>query len=97
MVRSTKFLAIGLANLNEGECKMSADWFYIKRRLFWGPKTIGPIAEPTFLKKIEKGEITPETMVSSTSKTHGHWMHLKDIQAGLKHWKKTHPNSNDAA
>jgi len=81
----------------KGECKMSADWFYVKKRFFWGPKTVGPIAESEFLRKIEKGEINPETMVSSTSKTHGHWMHLKQIRAGVKHWEKTHPTTHDVA
>jgi hypothetical protein len=76
---------------------MSADWFFMKKRLFWGIKTVGPIAESDFLHRIERGEISPETMVSSTSKTHGQWMHLKQIRAGLQHWKKTHPTATDAA
>jgi hypothetical protein len=76
---------------------MSADWFFMKKSFFGKSKTIGPIAEADFLRKIEKGEISPETMVSSTSKTHGHWMHLKEIRAGLQHWKKTHPSTNGAA
>jgi hypothetical protein len=58
---------------------------------------VGPISESDFLKKIEKGEIAPETMVSSTTKTHGSWMHVKDIRAALQHWKKTHPSANGAA
>lgn len=57
---------------------MSADWFFMKKGFFGKSKTVGPIAESDFLHKIEKGEISPETMVSSTSKTHGHWMHLKE-------------------
>jgi hypothetical protein len=75
---------------------MSADWFFMKKG-FFGSKTIGPIGEPDFLSKIEKGEIIPETMVSSTSKTHGQWMHLRDIRAAYQYWKKTHPESTDAA
>jgi len=76
---------------------MSADWYFMKRGFFGGSKTVGPISESDFLKKIEKGEIAPETMVSSTTKTHGHWMHVKDIRAAFQHWKKTHPSANGAA
>ena len=75
---------------------MSADWFFMKKSFFGGSKTIGPIAESDFLRKIEKGEISPETMVSSTSKTHGQWMQLKEIRAAHQHWKKSHPTSNGA-
>ena len=76
---------------------MSADWFFMKKGFFGKSKAVGPIGESDFLHKIEKGENSPETMVSSTSKTHGHWMHLKEIRAGLKHWEKTHPSTNGAA
>jgi len=80
----------------EGVMRMSADWFFMKKGFFGKSKAVGPIGESDFLHKIEKGEISPETMVSSTSKTHGHWMHLKEIRAGLKHWEKTHPSTNGA-
>jgi hypothetical protein len=80
-----------------GGIKMSADWFFMKKGFFGKTRAIGPIAETDFMHKIEKGEISPETMVSSTSKTHGHWMHLKEIRVGLQLWKKTHPSSNGAA
>jgi len=76
---------------------MSADWYFMKKGFFGRSRTVGPIGESDFLHKIEKGDISPETMVSSTSKTHGHWLHLKEIQAGMKYWRKTHPNSTDAA
>lgn len=75
---------------------MSADWYFMKKG-FFGSKTVGPIAESDFLQKITKGEIAPETMVSSTSKTHGHWMHLREIRAAYQHWKKSHPSANGAA
>ena len=75
---------------------MSADWFFMKKGFFGKPKKVGPIAETDFLHKIEKGEISPETIVSSTSKTHGRWVPLKDIRAGLKHWEKSHPSTDGA-
>ena len=74
---------------------MSADWYFLKKGFFGKFKSVGPIPESEFLQKIDKGEISPETMVSSTSKTHGHWMHLKEIRAGYKHWQKSHPTPND--
>ncbi len=76
---------------------MSADWFFMKKGFFGNTKTVGPIAEIDFVHKIEKGEISPDTMVSSTSKTHGHWMHLKEIRAAYQIWKKSHPSANGAA
>lgn len=72
---------------------MSADWFFMKKKFFGGMKTIGPIGEVNFMQKIEKGEIDPETMVSS-KKTHGDWVRLKEIRVAYQHWKKSHPNSN---
>lgn len=67
---------------------MSADWYFMKKGFFGGSKTVGPIAESVFVKKIQTGEIVPETMVSSTSKTHGHWLHLKDIRGSDQLLKK---------
>ena len=75
---------------------MSADWFFMKKSFFGKSKTVGPIEESDFLHKIEKGEISPDTIVSSTTKTHGQWMHMKEIQAAHEHWKKAHPSTNSA-
>ena len=74
---------------------MSADWFYMKIG-FFGSKNVGPIAESDFLHNIEKGLIKPETLVCSTTKTHGHWIHLRDIRAGMQVWDKTHPADKKA-
>jgi hypothetical protein len=75
---------------------MSADWYFMKKG-FFRTKKVGPLSEPDFLHRIEKGEISPETLVSSTTKTHGHWIHVKEIRAAHQHWKKTHPSSSGAA
>ncbi len=74
---------------------MSADWYFMKKGFFGGSKTVGPIAESDFLKRIQKGEIAPETMVSSTSKTHGHWLHLREIRSADPYWKKSQPSSTE--
>lgn len=70
---------------------MSADWFYMTTGFFGGHKTVGPVSEVDLMKKIEDGKVTPETMVSSTSKTHGHWIRMKEIRAAKKIWDKAHP------
>lgn len=76
---------------------MSADWYFMTTGFFGGQKTVGPISEVDLVKKIEKGIINPETMMSSTSKTHGHWIRMKEIRVAKKVWDKTHPQANGAA
>jgi hypothetical protein len=72
---------------------MSADWLFLKTGFFSRPKTVGPISEPDLLSRISKGEITPETMLSSASKTHGQWIPMKKIRAAMDHWDRTHPKT----
>jgi hypothetical protein len=72
---------------------MSADWFFLKTGFFSRHKTVGPISEPDLLSRISKGEITPETMLSSASKTHGQWIPMKKIRAAMDHWDRTHPKT----
>lgn len=73
---------------------MSADWYFVKHGgFFHRQKKIGPICEMELLARIEKGEIAPDTMMSSTSKTHGHWLAMREIKPAYKHWKQLHPNS----
>ena len=72
---------------------MSADWFYLHHSFFGGQKTVGPMTEHDFRSSIEKGKIRPETMVSSTTKTHGRWMQMQKIPVALKLYKQTHPMS----
>ncbi len=71
---------------------MSADWYYLHHGFFGGQKKVGPISEVDFQESIAKGRITPETMVSSTSKTHGHWLKMHDIPVAMKLYQKTHPS-----
>jgi len=71
---------------------MSADWFYLKRRWFGGTKKVGPLAESDLLVRIDKGEITPTTMLIS-AKTKNRWVKMEEIGPALKQWKKGHPIS----
>lgn len=54
-------------------------WILMKKG-FFGTKNVGLIAESDFLHKIEKGLIRPDTLVCSTTKTHGHWIDLREIR-----------------
>ncbi|MFO1065903.1 MAG: DUF4339 domain-containing protein [Pirellulales bacterium] len=72
---------------------MSADWYYMKTGFFGSHKAVGPICETEMLDRIGKGEVAPATMISSTSKTHGHWLAMREIRPAYKHWQKTHPNA----
>lgn len=72
---------------------MSADWFFMKSGFFYRHKKIGPITETDLLVRIEKGEVKPETLMSSTSKTHGQWIAMREIKPAIRHWKQTHPDA----
>ncbi len=72
---------------------MSADWFYMKNGFFHRQKRVGPVCERELLAKIEHGEVKPETLLSSTSKTHGHWVAMREIKPAIRHWKQHHPDA----
>ncbi len=71
---------------------MSADWYFLRHNFFGGQKQVGPMTEQDFRENIERGKIRPETMVSSTTKTHGRWLKMHDIPVALKLYQKTHPS-----
>lgn len=72
---------------------MSADWYFMKSGFFYRHKRVGPICERELLIRIEKGEVHPDTLMSSTSKTHGHWIPMREIKPAITHWKQTHPDA----
>ena len=76
---------------------MSADWYFMKTGFFGGHKAVGPITETQMLELIGKGEVAPATMVSSTSKTHGHWLPMREIRPAFKHYQQTHPKEGHGA
>jgi hypothetical protein len=43
------------------------------------------------LKRIERGEVNPDTQLFSDSKTRGHWVAMREIKPAYKHWKQSHP------
>ncbi|MFN3189641.1 MAG: DUF4339 domain-containing protein [Aureliella sp.] len=73
---------------------MSADWYFIRKGSFFRRRSrVGPLSEQSLLVRIEKGEVTPDTMLSSEMKTHGHWVAMQTIKPAIAHWKKHHPDA----
>ena len=73
---------------------MSADWYFLRPGgFFHRRKRVGPITEQELLMRIEKGEVRPDTLLSSTSKTRGHWVAMKEIKPAIRHWKQHHPDA----
>lgn len=68
---------------------MSAHWFYMKRRWIGGAKKVGPLTEHDLLLRIDRGEITPETLLYS-EKTKHHWVKMEEIAPALKRWQASH-------
>lgn len=69
---------------------MSSDWYYMKRRWIGGTKKVGPLSEHDLLLRIERGEITPETLLYS-EKTKHHWVKMEQVGPAMKRWKSLHP------
>jgi hypothetical protein len=73
---------------------MSADWYFIKKGSFFRTgRRVGPMSESNLLIRIEKGEVQPETLLSSAMKTKGHWVPMKTIKPAINHWKTHHPGA----
>ncbi|QDV21973.1 DUF4339 domain-containing protein [Aureliella helgolandensis] len=72
---------------------MSADWYFLQSGFFYKHKRVGPINENELLQRIEKGHVNPDTLLSSTSKTHGHWIAMREIKPAIRHWKQCHPDA----
>ena len=74
---------------------MSADWFFVRHGWFYSwlhkGKKIGPIDEHDFLLRIDRGEILPDTLVQSATKTRGRWVRMSKIKPALERWNKSHP------
>lgn len=76
---------------------MSAQWYYMSHGWFHTTKRIGPISEPEMLLRIDRGKISPETLVQST-KTRQRWVPMSTIEPAMRRWKASHPNeAGDAA
>ena len=64
---------------------MAVEWYYLKSGWFKSTK-VGPISESTFLKGIDAGDITPQTLILCESKTRGHWLRMDKVPSAMKRW-----------
>jgi hypothetical protein len=70
---------------------MSADWYFIKHGWFHHNSRVGPLSETDLLARIDKGEIEPETLLQSDSKTKGKWVRMREVPPALDRWVQRHP------
>lgn len=70
---------------------MTADWFFLRHGWFNRTKKIGPINEHDLLIRIDRGEVRPETMVQSDTKTRGRWIRMDQIPIALERYRRSHP------
>lgn len=72
---------------------MGADWYYMARGWIRKARPIGPISEAELLLRIDRGKITPETLLRST-KTRGKWVPMNTIKPAMQRWKQSHPGAS---
>ena len=70
---------------------MSAGWYYMASGWIRKSRRVGPISEADLLLRIEKGKISPETLLQS-SKTKGKWVPMNTIAPAMKRWRELHPD-----
>ena len=69
---------------------MASGWYYMASG--WIRKgRVGPISESELLMRIDKGKISPDTLLQS-SKTKGKWVPMNSIGPAMKRWKQLHPD-----
>lgn len=73
-----------------GNDVMSAGWYYMASGWLNKSRRVGPINEADLLAQIDKGKISPETLVQS-SKTKGKWVPMNTIGPAMKRWRESHP------
>ena len=70
---------------------MSADWYFMKSGWFGRSSRVGPITDSELLVKIEKGEISPDTLMQSDTKTKGRWVKMTNVPPAMVKWQQLHP------
>jgi hypothetical protein len=69
---------------------MSAGWYYMASGWLRKARRVGPISEADLLDRIERGKISPQTLLQS-SKTKGKWVPMNTIGPAMKRWQELHP------
>ncbi len=68
---------------------MAVGWYYMASNWLRKGRRVGPISEADLLRQIEKGKISPETLLQS-SKTKGKWVPMNTIGPAMKRWRQCH-------
>ncbi len=69
---------------------MGVGWYYMASGWIRKGRRVGPITETDLLVRIDKGKISPETLVQSI-KTKGKWVPMNTIGPAMKRWRELHP------
>ncbi len=91
---SAKFFALCRSNKIGsylGSELMGAGWYYMASGWLRKGRRVGPINEADLLAQIDKGKISPETLLQST-KTKGKWVPMNTIAPAMKRWRESHPD-----
>lgn len=67
---------------------MAADWYFLKKGWLNSKKRAGPVSEAELLTKVSSGEIQPDTLLQSESKTKGRWVKMSEIPPALERWQQ---------
>ncbi len=73
---------------------MSADWYFMKSGWFGSSRRIGPISEVDLISRIDHGDISPETLMQSETKTKGKWIKMREVGPAMRRWKDLHPKQS---
>ena len=74
---------------------MESGWYYMASGWIRKSRRVGPVSEAEFIHAVEKGKISPETLVQS-SKTKGKWVPMNTIGPAMKRWRELHPEEPEA-
>ncbi len=74
---------------------MSHDWYFLKRSWFGKSRAVGPMNEPDLLVRIDRGEILPDTLLQSDTKTRGRWVPMNRVGPAYEHYRQTHPDGTN--
>jgi hypothetical protein len=69
---------------------MSADWYFMKSGWFGRSKRVGPLTDQDLIAKIERGDIKPETLMRSETKTRGRWIRMTEVGPAFQKWQTLH-------
>ncbi len=71
---------------------MSADWYFLKTGWLGNSHRVGPLSDHDLITRIDHGEIQPETLMQSDTKTKGRWVKMKEVPPAIKRWRDLHPS-----